>query len=78
MCIFEFNEEKYMKMERENAYQSGLENGIKSGKKEGRREGENKLLELFKVLTACGRSEDINHALKDRNYLVQLYEEYHL
>ncbi len=70
MCIFEFNEEKYMKMERENAYQDGIESGKK--------EGENKLLELFKVLTACGRSEDINHALKDRNYLVQLYEEYHL
>lgn len=70
LCIFEFNEEKYMKMERENAYQDGIESGKK--------EGENKLLELFKVLTACGRSEDINHALKDRNYLVQLYEEYHL
>lgn len=29
MCIFEFDEEKYMKMERENGYQSGYESGQK-------------------------------------------------
>ncbi len=66
MCIFEFNEEKYMKMERENAYQSGFE------------EGENKLLQLVQLLKTAGREADLKYALSDQSYREQLYIENNL
>ena len=74
MCIFEFDEEKYLKMERDYAYQNGLD----EGQKIGRREGENQILKLLKILTESGRSEEINSILTDQVYREQLYKEYNL
>ena len=39
MCIFEFNEEKFLKSEREWSYNNGLEAGREEGRKEGREAG---------------------------------------
>lgn len=66
MCIFEFNEEKYMEMERENAYQNGFE------------DGENKLLQLVKLLKTAGREADLECALSNQEYREQLYIENNL
>lgn len=66
MCIFEFDEEKYMEMERNSAYQSGFENG------------ENKLLQLVQLLKSAGRDADMERALSSQSYREQLYLENNL
>ena len=71
MCIFEFDEEKYMQMERENAYQNGFE----SGQKKGFEDGENKLLQLVRFLKEAERNADLDRILSDQNYREQLYKE---
>ncbi|MCH5249862.1 MAG: hypothetical protein J1E98_08010 [Lachnospiraceae bacterium] len=40
MCIFEFNEEKFLKSEREWSYNNGREEGRKEGRKEGLKLGQ--------------------------------------
>lgn len=74
MCIFEFDEEKYMEMERNSAYQSGFE----SGQKKGFENGENKLLQLVQLLKSAGRDADLERALSSQSYREQLYMENNL
>lgn len=66
MCIFEFDEEKYMKMERENAYE------------EGWKEGESQLLQLLQILIDADRKEDVQRILIEPDYRKQLYEQNNL
>ena len=40
MCLYEYDEEKHMEMERREHYERGLADGIAQGEKRGRREGE--------------------------------------
>ena len=44
MCIFEFNEEKFLKSEREWSYNNGYEAGLKLGREEAREEGRKETL----------------------------------
>ncbi len=67
VSIFEYDEEKHLKQEREAAY--------RKGKNEGREEGELRLLELMQILTNAGRSEDIKRITIDAEYREQLYRE---
>lgn len=62
MSIFEYDEEKHMRSERE----------------EGREEGREEAFELMQKLIEAERSEDMKHALSDREYREQLYREYHM
>lgn len=66
MCIFEFDEEKYLEMEREYAYRDGL--------REGKAEGEGKLLRLQKFLIDTGRSGELGLVITDQAYREQLYQ----
>lgn len=66
MCIFEFDEEKYMESEREYAYKNGFE--------EGERKGERRLLQLIQFLKDEKRNEDINLVLSNQEYREQLYK----
>ena len=70
MCIFEFDEEKYLEMEREYAYRDGL----REGKEEGKAEGEGKLLRLQKFLIDTGRSGELGLVITDQAYREQLYQ----
>ena len=66
MCIFEFDEEKYIASEREDAYKNGFE----EGREEGRR-----LLRLQKFLIDTGRVNELIRVIDDQAYREQLYQE---
>ena len=63
MCIFEFDEEKFLKDEREYAFQKG------------QKEGENRLVQLLQILLDAGRIGEVSQAIVDREYREQLYRE---
>lgn len=60
MSIFEYDEEKHMKNERE----------------EGREEGRENLAQMLKSLMDAGKTEELRLALSDREYREALYCEY--
>lgn len=60
MSIFEYDEEKHMKNERE----------------EGREEGREELAKVLKRLMDVGETEALERALSDREYREELYQEY--
>lgn len=60
MSIFEYDEEKHMKNERE----------------EGREEGREELAKVLKRLMDAGETEALERALSDREYREELYKEY--
>lgn len=70
MCIFEFDEEKFLKSEREYSFREGL--------KEGRHEGEARLTQLIQFLIDEKRHGEIPRALSDSAYREQLYLENHI
>ena len=70
MCIYEFDEEKYMDIERDHAYQDGLEQGLK--------QGEALLSTLMQHLLADGRIEDAKLAATDEHARNKFYKEYNL
>lgn len=75
MSIFEYDEEKHLKSEREQAYCSGKEDGMEEGRREGLLEGEIRLERLLQILSAEGRKEEIHHVITDRTYREKLYRE---
>ena len=75
MSIFEYDEEKHLRSEREQAYRTGKDEGIAEGHKEGLRKGESRLAELLQILSAEGRDDDIRRAISDQIYREQLYQE---
>ena len=86
MSIFEYDEEKHMKSEREWAYNNGLQDGRTEGLAEGKRLGltegkqlgEQRLLKLYQLLSESGRTKDLNRILSDKTYREQLYQENNL
>ncbi len=74
MSIFEYNEEKHMKSEREEWHKIGLE----EGRKEGLKAGEQRLSQLIQALLHADRTEDMQLALSNPEYREKLYREYNL
>ena len=74
VSIFEYDEEKHMKSEREWAYNNGLEDGERLGIEKG----EQRLIKLHQLLLNAGRNDDLTRAINDKNYREQLYKEYNL
>ncbi|MCM1135363.1 MAG: hypothetical protein NC400_07275, partial [Clostridium sp.] len=70
VSIFEYDEEKHMKSEREE--------WRNIGRKEGYREGQDKLAELLQKLMDSGRMEEMKRALSDSEYRENLYRENHV
>lgn len=66
VCIFEYDEEKHMKQEREEWHAIG------------RTEGEDRAFRLMQYLTDSGKTEELNRAMSDREYREQLFQEYNL
>ena len=94
MSIFEYDEEKHLKNERELAYKNGedagIEKGIALGREEGlvlgreeglmlgREEGEKRFSKLLQILMKEGRSDDSSRVITDRSYREKLYREHNL
>ena len=80
MSIFEYDEEKHMKSEREEwreiGRQEGFREGHEEGHKEGHKEGRNDLARILKNLMDSGKDDVIKRALSDQEYREQLYREY--
>lgn len=82
MSIFEYDEEKHIKSEREWAYKNGHEDGRREGRREGRSEGlkkgEQRLAQLLQSLLAKGQGAEVDRVLSDSAYREQLYQEHNL
>ena len=82
MSIFEYDEEKHLKNEREFGYQRGHEVGMREGHEAGMREGmqtgESRVNALFLKLIESGRKDEIEKAVKDKSYQEKLFKEYNL
>ena len=80
MSIFEYDEEKHMKSEREEWREIGREEGLKEGLKEGHtaglKTGIDNLSLLLQSLMDAGKTEELNRTLSDKEYREQLYREY--
>lgn len=74
MSIYEFDEEREMKLIREDEREIGREEGLSAGKAIGREESR----ELYRRLKADGRTEDLMKAIDDKAYQEQLMKEYGL
>ena len=70
VSIFEYDEEKHMKSEREWAYNNGLEDGERLGIEKG----EQRLIKLHQFLLNAGRNDDLTRAINDKDYREQLYK----
>lgn len=74
MCIFEFDEEKFLKSEREYSFQEGLKEGLQKGLQKG----ETRLAQLIQLLIDAKRHGEIPRVLSDSAYREQLYLENHI
>ena len=90
MSIYEYDEEKHMRMEREQHHAEGFEKGeklglqkgekigLQQGEKIGKKLGEEQMGFLAECLVKAGRSGEISKAVSDENYRQKLYEEFHI
>ncbi|MDE7404011.1 MAG: hypothetical protein K2M81_02775 [Lachnospiraceae bacterium] len=78
VSIFEYDEEKHLKSERELAYKNGEDAGIEKGIALGREEGEKRFSELLQILMKAERNDDLSRAISDQHYREQLYLENNL
>ena len=67
MSIYEYDEEKHLRMEREDAREEGRKEGRESGRKE--------MIELMNRLIKSGRQEDMKRAIEDEEYMERLMKE---
>lgn len=74
VSIYEYDEEKHMRMEREASFEAGLQ----EGKVVGLQEGLDRVNKLILKLSEAGRTEDITKAAKDREYQEELFREFGL
>ena len=74
MSIFEYDEEKHLKNEREFGYQKGHETGVR----EGIQTGESRVNILNLKLTESGRESEIIKAATDKAYQEKLFKEFNL
>ncbi len=68
VSIFEYDEEKHMKSEREEWREIGRAEGLKTGL--------DNLSQLLKSLMDAGKTEEMQRVLSDEEYRKQLYREY--
>lgn len=76
MSIFEYDEEKHIKNEREEWREVGREEGREEGFTIGREEGCNSLAFMLKSLLDAGKTEEIQRSLSDSAYREELYQKY--
>ncbi len=74
MSIYEFDEEREMRLIREDEREIGREEGIEIGRAESLR----RMMTLNKILLADNRIDDLKKAAENETYLVALCEEYNI
>ena len=72
MGIYEYDEERHMRQEREEAREEARE----EGREEGRREGEERMNRLILALDRSGRIQESARAASDPEYLQKLFREF--
>ncbi len=75
MSIYEFDEEREMRLIRADERELGREEGLELGRKEGWLKVE-RILMLNKILLSGNRIDDLKRAVDDEAYLKALCEEY--
>lgn len=70
MSIFEYDEEKHIRSEKELSYNEGRISGIK--------EGEERLNQLYIKLATDNRMDDLRKSMADKDHRQKLYAEYNL
>lgn len=76
VSIYEYDEEKHMRIVKEEGRREGHEEGRREGLKEGLQEGIANFAELSRLLLAAGRIDDLRRASEDRDFRERLFEEY--
>ena len=74
MLLTEFDEEAYAKIMREE----GREEGTEEGREEGREEGEERLSRLWLKMVEEKRTNDLERAMRDKDFRDMLYQRYGL
>ena len=75
MSIYEFDEEREMRLIRADERELGREEGLELGRKEGWLKVE-RILMLNKILLSGNRIDDLKRAVDDEAYLKALCEDY--
>ena len=75
MSIYEFDEEREMRLIRADERELGREEGLELGRKEGRLKVE-RILMLNKILLSGNRIDDLKRAVAEEAFLYALWEEY--
>lgn len=78
MSIYEFDEEREMRLIREDEREFGKEIGKEIGKETGIALGEQRILMLNKILLADNRIEDLKKAVEDAAYRESLCRQYNI
>ena len=78
MSIYEYDEEKHLRMEREDAKADGIAEGIEIGLEQGTELGVQKINQLNLKLCELHRTEDMMKAMEDSEYQKKLLKEFGL
>ena len=82
MSLYEYDEERHMRQEREASREEGIKQGIKEGRKEGIKEGriqgQQRINNLFSRLVQDNRMKDLERSVQDPQYQEKLLKEYGL
>ena len=78
MSIYEFDEEKYRRLEREDNLAEGFQQGKEAGIKTGMKLAEERMTRLMECLVKAGRTDDFLKAVSDESYRRELYREFRI
>ena len=78
MSIYEFDEEREMRLIREDEREIGIEIGREEGIEIGRVESLRRMMTLNKILLADNRIDGLKKVSEDEAYLVVLCKEYNI
>lgn len=76
MCLFEYDQEKHIKMEKAESYHDGIALGEERGKRLGQEMGQDIINRLNQSLIADNRLEDLTRSVQDPIYQEELLKEY--
>lgn len=76
MSIFEYDEEKELKLIRQDEREMGYADGKIAGKVEGKMEGENRMAALIKYLLEAHLEDDVQKSIADPEYRRKMFLKY--
>ena len=78
MSIFEYDQEKHIKQEKEESWEDGYNEGMERGMERGRAEGRAEVQRMLLLLQKMSENGEMHLAdkLQDEAFLTQMYEKY--